>query len=176
MIEWKVKHKTRFLLQVEICKHGIRCKECCWLWQGTRYGNGYGCFHIEGSGSNGTSLQLGAHICMYQFKYGRIKNRKSKRLEVCHTCDNPLCCNFYHLFVGTRKQNVQDMIEKGRGIIGEVNPNARLNEFDVKEVFTLRQSGMLLREIADKKCISVSHVCNILKSKKWGHIGRSAQT
>ena len=35
-------------------------------------------------------------------------------MDLCHRCDNPPCCNVRHLFIGTRHDNVQDMILKGR--------------------------------------------------------------
>lgn len=35
-------------------------------------------------------------------------------LMVLHTCDNRACINLDHLFVGTAKDNTQDMMQKGR--------------------------------------------------------------
>lgn len=53
---------------------------------------------------------LGAHVIAYRIARGDTKN-----LQVLHECDNPICCNPSHLFLGTQKDNIQDMIKKGRG-------------------------------------------------------------
>lgn len=35
-------------------------------------------------------------------------------LDACHRCDNRGCGNIDHLFLGTPKENIHDMIRKGR--------------------------------------------------------------
>ena len=62
-------------------------------------------------------------------------------VDVCHTCDNPPCCNPAHLFAGTVMDNVRDMIRKGRNLIGERHQNARLTDEKVREIRRLCVPG-----------------------------------
>lgn len=74
----------------------------CWLWQGAKR-NGYGRIR-RGRGF------VAAHRLVYEVVNGRV----AKGL-VCHRCDVPACVNPAHLFLGTAKDNTQDMVAKGRG-------------------------------------------------------------
>jgi len=47
--------------------------------------------------------------------YHLFKGELEKDLYVCHTCDNVSCVNPDHLWLGTQKQNMEDMKKKGRG-------------------------------------------------------------
>jgi len=75
----------------------------CWLWQKSVTRGGYG--------QQGYKMyNYSAHRLSWIFSVGPIP----KGLAVCHKCDNPLCINPEHLFLGTQKDNVQDMMKKGR--------------------------------------------------------------
>ena len=75
----------------------------CWEWQGTRRNDGYGLFW------NG-SRQVRAHRAAWELEHSSIP----QGLNICHRCDNPPCVNPSHLFLGTQKDNLDDMREKGR--------------------------------------------------------------
>lgn len=80
-------------------------KENCWLWTAsTRGNNGYGGFRV-----NKTSIRL-AHNVAYELYKGEIPEGQ----RVLHTCDNPLCVNPTHLFLGTQIDNIKDRDMKGR--------------------------------------------------------------
>lgn len=75
----------------------------CWLWIGAHDPNGYGRIAKR---TYGTIL---AH------RYSYLSHKADPgNLLVCHKCDNPACVNPDHMFLGTHKDNTQDMVKKGR--------------------------------------------------------------
>jgi hypothetical protein len=100
---------------------------------------------------------------------GILAEGAGPKTYICHTCDNPACVNPKHLFAGTPRDNVKDMIGKRRHQHGETAHNARLTEQQALEV--LRSSGSQ-RAIAAKYGICQSHVSLIKSGKHWGHLQR----
>lgn len=75
----------------------------CWQWTGATDSHGYGQLTIH-------NRHVGAHRLAYTFTVGSIP----AGLCICHTCDNPPCCNPAHLFIGTMSDNLRDCAQKGR--------------------------------------------------------------
>lgn len=88
-------------------KQVARAKDGCWLWQGTILHTGYGQVCFEGHAQS-------AHRVAWLLTNGEIP----KGLCVCHRCDTRACVRPDHLFLGTAKDNMQDMYRKGRGPTG----------------------------------------------------------
>lgn len=133
----------------------------CWLWLGNINPiNGYGRFK--------TSSKIdSAHRVAWMYPDYVIPDG----MLVCHSCDNPQCCNPKHLFIGTYQDNVDDMVEKGRNSwadhIGEVNPNSKLTEEMVLEI---RSSTANSRELSIKYGVSRAHIRSIIRRLTWKHI------
>jgi hypothetical protein len=109
----------------------------------------------------------------HRIAYERAKGPIPAGLYVCHTCDNPPCCNPAHLFVGSSRDNTRDMIQKGRsrviGAHGETNPAHKLTENDVRMIRALypRLSQVA---IARRFRINQTIVSDIVRREIWKHV------
>lgn len=139
-----------------------RNEKGCWIYTGYTNKDGYGVI------SNGSGIKrkfLRCHRVMYEHFIEPI----SHGIFVCHDCDTPACCNPVHLFLGTQKDNVHDMIRKGRKPVtyGEESYNHKLSEKQIKEI---RKNKNTLIKIAEQYGITKSHVSMIknFKTRKYG--------
>lgn len=86
-----------------------RAPDECWLWLGAGRLGAYGGATI-GAIRRGP---LAAHRIAYALTHGEVP----AGMSVCHACDNPLCCNPAHLWLGDHRDNVCDMVAKGRHVV-----------------------------------------------------------
>lgn len=117
-----------------------------------------------------------AHRYAWTLNYGSIPDG----MLVCHSCDEPLCVNPEHLFLGTPKDNIQDMLKKKRGLIGELNPRAILSALDVGVIRTRLKSldavhvnrlpNGTLTIIANEFGVSVAAIKQLRRGKTWATV------
>lgn len=138
-------------------------KNGCLEWTPkSRANGGYGTLCV---GRNG---HVRAHRAAWMLANGEIP----AGLYVCHKCDNPLCCDPAHLFLGTPAQNMADKKSKGRGTIppvhfGEKHHNTK---FGPKEVLEIRASTDPQWKIAERHGVSEMTVWRIRKRITWQHV------
>lgn len=82
--------------------------DACWDWLGGKVSFGYGHFAY---GPRGDATHVSAHVYSFTLHGGVLTPEKPC---VLHACDNPPCSNPRHLWAGTKRDNTQDMIKKGR--------------------------------------------------------------
>jgi hypothetical protein len=129
----------------------------CWNWVGNPRENGY-CR---------TSYKR-RYWYIHRLSFAAFGGNIPKGFDVCHTCDNRKCCNPDHLFTGTRRDNMEDAVGKGRQARGE--KLSTLKDEDVIEIRMMFLNGESAQLIADKFNRSTSCVWQIVSRKSWRHI------
>lgn len=130
----------------------------CWTWEGTTESNGYGRIKISGG------KMKSAHRAVWEDFYGAIP----AGLCVLHRCDNPPCCNPFHMSLGTNDQNMADMVAKGRATRGERNGAAKLTEAAVRAI---RCSSRSRDELATEYGVTKENIGLIQRHQSWRHVG-----
>ena len=135
----------------------------CWEWTGARKINGYGKF-----------IFLGKEYLTHRYSFYCATGVDPKDLFVCHHCDNRICINPTHLFLGTAKDNYDDMISKGRhkGVYatkpGESNGRAKLTWKGVRSIrlkYIPFKNGVA--RLSKAYGVSTTAIYNIIKRKTW---------
>lgn len=131
----------------------------CWPWTYTKSARGYGVLYIG-------KKQKGAHRIAYQLTNGAIP----RGLFVCHSCDNPICCNPAHLWLGTSSENIVDAANKDRMRHGESCSFAKLNNAKVLEIARQLQDGVSVSVIAIEFGVSRRTISDIAIGRSWRRV------
>ena len=155
----------------------------CWLWTGSIDRKMYGRFWIPRR-----------HFIAHRVSWAIANGGEWPELNVCHTCDNPPCVNPAHLFLGTTKDNVHDMIRKGRdGCLtnpagkarglkngkharpdriprGEAHHFTPLTEKNVLDIRARHGSGERLTDLGREFGVTIQAISAIVKRRSWKHV------
>lgn len=138
----------------------------CWPWTACTDKDGYGGLQI-GSRSDGVRGKARAHRLSWCLANDR---NIPSGLCVLHRCDNPICVNPRHLFLGTNVDNTADRTAKGRGWRprGEAHPHASTSRYGARVIYRMATSGKWTqREIAAAFRIGQSQVSRIYSGQHW---------
>ena len=143
----------------------------CWEWRGSQTGSGYGQFW------NG-ERNIPAHWFL-------LDHPPTKGLEACHRCDNKICVRPSHIFIGTRSDNMRDMVSKGRnnsrpGCLamlkvrrsncGAGNHQSVLSDGDAATIKAIAPGYGRGAAVAKHFGVSGSVISGIWKGKRWNHV------
>lgn len=144
----------RFLSNIHIRQDG------CWEWFACLGDSGYGAFNDHGKGHK-------AHRYIYELVYGLIPAGK----QVLHKCDRPWCVCPDHLFLGTHKENMDDMTCKGRRRSGK---NVRAADGGYKltpaAVAEIQASNEPHQVLARKFNVNRYTITNVRKGITWKEV------
>lgn len=148
----------------------------CQIWQGGFWSNGYPRVNVEGiTRGNRAALTI------------KLKRRIRSGYLALHRCDNPACVRLNHLWEGTHKDNMKDMVKKGRSFRptgplspairsphtrprGEKHGMAKLTPQQVQEIRDKWLTGRYYqRELAVEYGTSQPHVSGIVSRAFWSH-------
>ena len=141
-------------------KFVIKNYDSCWGWSGCCPTPGYGQFRTNGR------LER-AHRASWIINFGEIP----EGMHVLHKCDNRICSNPDHLFLGTNLDNIKDMVSKNRHPTlnkhGELNHKSKLKYEDIYGIRNLISAGLSQLKIARMYNVCQMTICLIANNKIW---------
>ena len=142
---------SRFWAKVKIAS----CDQC-WEWSSAISTAGRPVFTLQGH------TVLASHVALTFSGSPRTDD-----LHALHSCDNDSCVNPRHLWWGTNKDNVDDMMAKGRNSRGSKHTGSKLTEESVIEIRSIRGRR---NELAAKFGVSASAIGRLRARRTWRHL------
>ena len=132
--------------------------EECWEWLGCCNDKGYGQVGVNG-------IMKYVHRISWELSRGM---KIPKGMYICHKCDNRRCCNPRHLFLGTPKDNSQDMVMKERG-------TGSFTKQHVEKIFILLEKGVSQRSVAKQFDTKQCTISAIATGRNYSHLFRDTK-
>lgn len=133
----------------------VRKTRGCWNWVGALKGNGYG------HAFDGERVEY-VHRISYRLHHGQSSIPVG--MNICHRCDNRRCVRPDHLFLGTRKDNQNDMAKKGRHGL------AKLNASQVRYIRRARGRGETCEAIGRRLGVSKILISRAARGETYGWV------
>ena len=138
----------------------------CWDWTGSTNSTGYGSLQYQGTAR--TAHRVAAYLS------GMIKTLdvpidKSVRASVLHKCDNRLCCNPNHFFIGNYSDNQKDCYTKSRRQQpkGELHANAKLTNQQAHQIRNAYANGATQMQLAAEFQVSQRVISLIVRMESY---------
>lgn len=157
-----------------------RSRKGCWLWTGGTTSDGYGKFQVAGAHSpTGKHFTARASRVAWFLSHGAWP---PATLQIRHTCDTPLCVRPDHLLLGTVRDNMNDMFDRGReGNRGNRTNHARgeqhhwtkLTQKQVLEILKKSRNGATRASLAKQFGVTECAIRDIVKGRSWKWLKRS---
>lgn len=135
----------------------------CWEKTGRTRKDGYVNFWFD------EKTQL-SHRVAWILTFGKIPNGAF----ALHRCDNRKCVRLDHLFLGSQKQNMEDMVSKGRAakfkiaVRGENNGMSKLSNSDAVKIRSeYATGGRSQQSIADNYGVSQKAISLLITGENW---------
>lgn len=129
--------------------------EECWPWTG----------YVKKSNGHGLTSHKGypIHASRKAFILTHPEEKRIWDLCVCHRCDNPLCCNPAHLYLGTRADNMIDRWQQTQSEQrGQRGRPTVLTAEQLEQLWQMRRDGMRLRDCAEHFGVHIATVCRYI--------------
>ena len=137
-------------------------RDDCWTWTGSKCGrDGYGGFSVARGKPRGQQAPKYAHRAAYELTHGPIP----AGLSILHRCDNPICVNPAHLFLGTQADNMKDAAAKGRLHVPRPR-GQKLSAAQLREIDALYAGGATQVAIATHLGVSKGFVSLYLRGER----------
>lgn len=136
----------------------------CWPWMGCTDERGYGRLKLT---VGGVRMRRSHRVALLM-----IGVEIPEGMCVLHRCDNTTCVNPAHLFIGTHRDNMEDMSRKGRATkqCGVDTPWSKLDDDKVRAIRKRRKEGVPFNKIASEFGVTEGAIIPICNGRTWKHV------